>query len=158
VIIALPRYAELATTTNFSFLRGAAHPEEFAERALELGHCGMGIADRNSLAGVVRAFSFLCARNVPPEAFKLAVGARLVFADKTPDILCYPRDRAAYGRLCLMLTRGNARAPKGDCKLFLDDLLEFGDGQQLILLGDAPPPAVLREKCEGRMWLGATAL
>ena len=158
MIIALPRYAELATTTNFSFLRGAAHPEEFAERALELGHCGMGIADRNSLAGVVRAFSFLRARNVSPEAFRLAVGARLVFADGTPEILCYPQDRAAYGRLCLMLTRGNARAPKGDCKLFLDDLLEFGEGQQLILLGDAAPHAALREKFAGRLWLGATAL
>ena len=56
MIIPLPRYAELATTTNFSFLRGASHPEELVAKALELGHCGMGLADRNSVAGVVRAF------------------------------------------------------------------------------------------------------
>jgi error-prone DNA polymerase len=54
-----PSYAELAATTNFSFLKGASHPEEMTAAALELGHCGLGIADRNSLAGVVRAFSYL---------------------------------------------------------------------------------------------------
>lgn len=140
MIIPLPRYAELATTTNFSFLRGASHPEELVAKALELGHCGMGLADRNSVAGVVRAFSFLRAHKVSDDDFKLAVGARLVFADKTPEILCYPRDRAAYGRLCLMLTRGNMRAQKGDCALVLDDLLEFGEGQQLVALGEAAPP------------------
>ena len=140
MIIPLPRYAELAATTNFSFLRGASHPEELVAKALELGHCGMGLADRNSVAGVVRAFSFLRAHKVSDDDFKLAVGARLVFADKTPEILCYPRDRAAYGRLCLMLTRGNMRAQKGDCALVLDDLLEFGEGQQLVALGEAAPP------------------
>ena len=158
MIIPLPRYAELATTTNFSFLRGASHPEELVAKALELGHCGMGLADRNSVAGVVRAFSFLRAHKVSDDDFKLAVGARLVFADKTPEILCYPRDRAAYGRLCLMLTRGNMRAPKGDCALVLDDLLEFGEGQQLVALGEAAPPPPLRAAFEGRLWLAATAL
>ncbi|MFY9832170.1 MAG: PHP domain-containing protein, partial [Methylocystis sp.] len=158
MIIPLPRYAELATTTNFSFLRGASHPEELVAKALELGHCGIGLADRNSVAGVVRAFSFLRAHKVSDKDLRLAVGARLVFADKTPEILCYPRDRAAYGRLCLMLTRGNMRAPKGDCALVLDDLLEFGEGQQLIALGEAAPPAPLRAAFEGRLWLAAGAL
>jgi error-prone DNA polymerase len=53
-----PRFAELAAMTNFSFLRGASHPEEMAARAAELGLAGIGIADRNSLAGVVRAHTF----------------------------------------------------------------------------------------------------
>ncbi len=158
MIIPLPRYAELATTTNFSFLRGASHPEEMVARALELGHCGIGLADRNSVAGVVRAFSFLRAHGIARHDFHLAVGARLVFSDKTPDILCYPRDRAAHGRLCLMLTRGNMRARKGDCTLVLDDLIEFGEGQLLIAMGDAAPPAALRAAFEGRLWLAATAL
>ncbi len=158
MIIPLPRYAELATTTNFSFLRGASHPEEMAAQALDLGHCGIGIADRNSVAGVVRAFSYLRAHGVAPERFQLAVGARLVFTDKTPDILCYPRDRAAYGRLCRMLTRGNMRAQKGDCALVADDLIEFGEGQQLIALGEAAPPAALYTAFKDRFWLAGSAL
>jgi len=158
VISALPRYAELATTTNFSFLRGAAHPEEFVAKALELEHVGIGIADRNSLAGVVRAFSFLKVHKIAPERFRLAVGARLVFSDKTPPLLCYPQDRAAYGRLCRLLTQGFSRAPKGECRLTLDDLLEFGEGQQIIALGSQAPPAALRDAFAGRLWLGATAL
>ncbi|MFY9629600.1 MAG: PHP domain-containing protein, partial [Methylocystis sp.] len=158
MIVPLPRYAELAATTNFSFLRGASHPEEMAARALELGHCGLGIADRNSVAGVVRAYSYLRAHGVAPEQFQLAVGARLVFSDKTPDMLCYPKDRAAYGRLCLMLTRGNMRAQKGDCALVAEDLIEFGEGQQLIALGDAPPPAALYTAFKDRLWLAAAAL
>jgi error-prone DNA polymerase len=153
-----PRYAELATTTNFSFLRGASHPEEMVARALELGHCGIGVADRNSLAGVVRAFSFLRAHRDKTNGFHLAVGARLVFADETPDILCYPRDRAAYGLLCRLLTKGNARAQKGDCTLYLDDLLEHGDGQQLIVMENGAFPARLAQPFAGRLWLAASAL
>ncbi len=156
-----PRYAELATTTNFSFLRGAAHPEEMAATALALGHCGIGVADRNSLAGVVRAFSYLRAHREKTQDFRLAVGARLVFRDGTPDVLCYPKDRAAYGRLCRLLTQGNMRAQKGDCALDLDDLLAFGEGQHLIVMEDdagaAPPPALL-DAFKDRMWLAATAL
>ena len=158
MIIPLPRYAELATTTNFSFLRGASHPEELVATAIELQHCGIGVADRNSVAGVVRAFSYLRAHKVAREDFRLAVGARLVFADKTPDLLCYPQDRAAYGRLCRLLTRGHMRAEKGDCALRLDDLLDFTEGQQLIALGQAAPPKALASACKDRLWLGATAL
>src|SRR4051812_4199742 len=105
-------YAELAVTTNFSFLRGASDPEELVFEAIKLGHAGIGIADRNSVAGVVRALTQIrafaaaekeardnAARQNPPEEFKpappfrLAVGTRLVFTDDTPDILAYPRDR-----------------------------------------------------------------
>jgi error-prone DNA polymerase len=154
----MSRYAELATATNYSFLRGASHPEEMVAQAMALGHFGIGIADRNSLAGVVRAHSYLREHEVEAPGFRLAIGARLVFADETPDILCYPQDRAAYGRLCRLLTRGNMRAQKGECALFLDDLLEFGEGQQLVVMeGGALPPALLAT-CRGRLWLAATAL
>src|SRR5262249_37256108 len=61
-------------------------------------------------------------------------GARLVFADGTPDILAYPRDRGAWGRLCRLLTRGNLRAQKGECILYRDDLLEHIDGLELIVM------------------------
>ncbi|QGM99060.1 error-prone DNA polymerase [Methylocystis parvus] len=153
-----PRYAELAATTNFSFLRGASHPEEMAATAVALGHCGVGIADRNSLAGVVRAFSYLRAHEKSVGDFRLAVGARLVFRDETPDILCYPKDRAAYGRLCRLLTCGNMRTQKGDCALFLADLLDFAEGQHLILMENGAPPPALMEAARDRIWLAATAL
>ncbi|MEQ1652164.1 MAG: PHP domain-containing protein, partial [Hyphomicrobium sp.] len=55
----MTRYAELATSSNFSFLHGASHPEDLVGRALLLGHTGIGIADRNSVAGVVRAYAGL---------------------------------------------------------------------------------------------------
>src|SRR5258708_40030315 len=87
-------YAELAVATNFSFLRGASTAEELVLRAKELGLVGLGIADRNSVAGVVRAHHM--AKVI---GYRIAVGARLVFSDGTPDILAYPEDRAAWGRL-----------------------------------------------------------
>ncbi|TDX65288.1 DnaE-like error-prone DNA polymerase [Methylosinus sp. sav-2] len=154
----MSRFAELATATNFSFLRGASHPEEMVAQAMALGHIGIGVADRNSLAGVVRAHSYLREHAAEASGFRLAIGARLVFADETPDVLCYPKDRAAYGRLCRLLTRGNMRAQKGECRLFLDDLLEFSEGQQLIVMEGAAPPLALLEAARGRLWLAATAL
>jgi error-prone DNA polymerase len=127
-------FAEFAVTTNFSFLRGASHPEELVARGLELGLKGLGIADRNSLAGVVRAHVFARDNEAAAQGLKLAIGARLVFCDGTPDILAYPRDRAAYSRLTRLLTRGNLRAQKGVCLLTCDDLLASAEGQQLIVM------------------------
>ena len=106
------RFAELAATTNFSFLRGASHPEEMVARAAELGLAGIGIADRNTLAGVVRAHVFARENRAAMEGMRVVPGARLAFDDGTPDVLAYPQDRAAYGRLCRILTAGNLRAPK----------------------------------------------
>ena len=130
-------YAEIGITTNFSFLRGGSHPQEYVQQASELGLAAIGIADHNTLAGVVRAYKEL----ENPEAGykpKLLIGSRLVFIDGTPDILVYPRDRAAYGRLCQLLTRGKRgddadKTGKGECRLDLDDLLEFAAGQLLVL-------------------------
>jgi error-prone DNA polymerase len=156
-----PLYAELAVATNFSFLRGASRPEELVMTATLLGHHAIGIADRNSLAGVVRAYDALDQLKhgvIPGEAQidegrrsmesppvpmlprpKLLVGARLVFKDQTPDILAYPIDRESYGRLCRLLSRGKLRAEKGDCTLSLDDLLEFQEG---LLLAVIPPQRI----------------
>ena len=110
-------YAELAVTSNFSFLRGASQPEELVQQAAALGLCGLGIADRNSVAGVVRIHIAARALQDDPELkdaladFRIAVGARLVFDDGvTPDILAYPKDRAGWGRLTrLAVARQKAR-------------------------------------------------
>ena len=125
-------FVELGTTTNFSFLRGASHPEEFVAVASGFAMPTLGIADRNSLAGVVRAFSQ--AKRLEENPVRVLVGARLVFADGTPDILAYPTDLVAYGRLCRLLTLGNRRAEKGSCILHLADLLDWSKGLQLIVL------------------------
>jgi error-prone DNA polymerase len=95
----------------------------------------IGIADHNTLAGVVRAYKEL---ENPDLKYKprLLIGSRLVFMDGTPDILVYPRDRAAYGRLCQLLTRGKRgdSTAKGECHLKLHDLLEFAEGQLLVMV------------------------
>ena len=129
-----PHFAELAAMTNFSFLRGASHPEEMVARAAELGLAGIGIADRNSLAGVVRAHTFARENAEATAGTRVVPGARLAFVDGAPDTLVYPKDRAAYGRLCRILTEGNLRAPKGECWLKLDDLLERSEGLQVVVM------------------------
>jgi error-prone DNA polymerase len=158
-------YAELAVTTNFSFLRGASHPGEFVQAAAHYGHAAIGIADRNTLAGVVRAYDALHQPDLPAQKPRLLVGARLVFKDSTPDILAYPTDRAAYGRLCRLLSRGKLRAEKGDCDLALADLLEFEDGLLLAVMPPAHPGAEtadalaqLADVGRGRVWLAASML
>src|SRR5665213_813977 len=129
-----PSYAEIGITTNFSFLHGGSHPKDYVRQASELRLPAIGIADRNTLAGVVRAYKELGNPEVTYKP-KLLIGSRLVFIDGTPDILVYPRDRAAYGRLCQLLTRGKRGddADKGECHLALADLLEFSEGQLLVL-------------------------
>ena len=124
----MPPYAELAVTTNFSFLRGAAHPRELVATADALGIAAIGIADRNTFAGVVRAFDEAKKRNI-----RLVVGTRLVTTDGF-EVLAYPTDRAAYGRLCRLLTDGNRRAQKGECHFGFADMLAAADGQMLIAL------------------------
>ncbi|MGH6988766.1 MAG: error-prone DNA polymerase [Stellaceae bacterium] len=124
----MTRYAELQVTSNFSFLRGASHPEELVAQAKALGHAAIAITDRNSLAGIVRA-------HVAAEkhGLRLVVGCRLDLLDEH-SLLCFPSDRAAYGRLTRLLTRGKRRANKGECRIFYDDLVEFGEGQLLVAL------------------------
>ncbi len=137
-------YAELAVTTNFSFLRGASHPQEMVACADALGLAAIGIADRNSFAGVVRAYDEARKRNI-----KLLVGTRLVTIDGF-EVLVYPTDRAAYGRLCRLITAGNLKAKKGECELTFEQILNTGAGQIFIAL---PPPLFLSSSpaSRGRM-------
>jgi len=152
-------YAELAVTTNYSFLRGASHPGQFVQQAAHLGYAAIGIADRNSLAGVVRAYEEWEKLDAPARP-RLLIGARLVFQDGTPDILAYPKDRAAYGSLCRLLSLGKSRAPKGECFLNLADLIEHRDGLLLILMPSADlestKPALARLGSD--IWLAASML
>ena len=124
-------YAELQVSSNFSFLSGASHPEELVRAAAGLGHQAMGIADRNTLAGIVRAH--VAAREV---GLRLVVGARLDLEDGA-SLLAFPTDRAAYGRLSRLLTLGKRRAPKGECHITRDDAIAHGAGQITVVL---PPP------------------
>src|SRR6476619_6366461 len=94
-------YAELDVTTNFSFLRGASHPDELVFTAAMLGYRALAVTDVNTLAGVVRAHA--AAKQV--KGFHLTIGARLQLTD-APDLLVLVTDRAAYGRLCRLLTLG----------------------------------------------------
>ncbi|NRC53758.1 error-prone DNA polymerase [Mesorhizobium sediminum] len=133
-------YVEFATQSNFSFLRGASRPEELVVAAYMLGHAAMGLADRNTVAGVVRAWSQ--SKQILPEEKGAASslpyhpGCRLVFADGTPDVLAYPRDRKGWGNLCRLLTQANFRdeSPKGDPKVYLADLLEWGGHMSLAVI------------------------
>ncbi|RYE07581.1 MAG: DNA polymerase III subunit alpha [Hyphomicrobiales bacterium] len=129
-----PSFIELVTTSNFSFLRGASHPEEFVSAAISMGFGGLGLCDRNSLAGVVRAYREFIDSERPAGAFRYLVGTRLCFADGTPDIVVYPSDRDAYGRLCKLLSVGNSNGQKGAARLTLADLWPYADGQLFILM------------------------
>jgi error-prone DNA polymerase len=130
----MPDYAEIGITTNFSFLRGGSDPRAYVHQASELRLPVIGIADHNTLAGVVRAYKELDNPEIKYQP-KLLIGSRLVLMDGTPDILVYPRDREAYGRLCQLLTRGKRGedTEKGECHLRVEDLLEFAKGQLLVL-------------------------
>src|SRR5712671_3911252 len=165
-----PDYAEIGVTTNFSFLRGASHPQEYVHQTGQYGLQAIGIADRNTLAGVVRAYAELKNPELAAKP-KLLIGSRLVFIDGTPDILAYPRDRAAYGRLCQLLTRGKRgsdaeRIAKGECHLTLDDPLEFAEGQLLVLAlphrfdtaGAAKILQRLKDSRADGVWLAASLL
>ena len=134
-----PNYAELLAASNFSFLRGASHPEELAAAAALLDLAGFAIADINTLAGAVRGH--LAARQT---GARYAVGCRLSFRDGAPDVAAWPGDRAAYGRLCRLLTAGNLRAKKGECHLDLADLLEWGEGLEMAVLPGPRIDAAMR--------------
>ncbi|KDU95543.1 DNA polymerase [Komagataeibacter rhaeticus AF1] len=128
-------YAELQVTTYFSFLRGASSPIELFEQAKTLGIKALGICDRNSLAGMVQAH--VAAKET---GIRLVVGCRLDLADFAP-VLVYPTDRAAYARLCRLLSLGKARAGKGKCHLLWEDLVAWGEGLLVILLPDTADDA-----------------
>jgi len=111
-------YTELQVTTNFSFLRGASHPEEFVERAAEYGYREIGITDRNSLAGIVRAH--VAAKST---GMRLLPGCHLILLDG-PGLLAYPTNIDGYTQLSSLLTTGNLRAEKGECHLYKSDVYQ----------------------------------
>ena len=155
------RYAELQAASNFSFLRGASHPWELVAGAEALGMAAIGICDRNSLAGVVRAWS--AKKDLPAgSATRDLTGCRLDFADGTPSLLVYPSDREAYGRLTRLLTVGQRRARKAECELHWRDFLDHAEGQLVLV---APPDRLdeafardlnrIAGELSGNVWLAA---
>ena len=132
----MPGYVELQVTTNYSFLRGASHVEELLATAEALGLSAIAVTDRDTLAGIARAHA-----RAEEVGIHLVVGCRLDLSDGLP-VLAYPTDRAAYARLCRLLTLGKARAGKGGCDLAWADLAAAGDGLLLILLPDTPDEAL----------------
>ncbi|MEM9247907.1 MAG: error-prone DNA polymerase, partial [Pseudomonadota bacterium] len=156
------RFAELCITSNFTFLTGASHPEDYAERAALAGLSAIAIADVNSVAGIVRAHTRLkeIARTVrdraeqeardgeigpprPPAAPRapgpdirnvpaLLPAARLVLSDGLA-LTALPRDRAAWGRLSRLISLGRRRVEKGTCLIHLADVLDWAEGMELLL-------------------------
>ncbi len=158
-------YVELHVTSNFTFLHGASHPEELVQQAATLGHCAAAITDRNTLSGIVRAH--IAAKDI---GIPLVVGCRVELQTQPEapllSVLVYPTNRAAYSRLCRLLTLGKRRAPKGQCELTLHDLIEHHEGLLAIIV----PPAVLDEDFieivrglgrvfdDDRLWIASSCL
>lgn len=126
-------YCELQVTSNFSFLRGASHPEELIEQAVVFGYPKIAITDVNTLAGIVRAHSAAKKHNI-----QLIPACQLDLLDG-PSLLAYPTDINAYARLSALLSLGNLRAEKGKCFLYRNDVFEHREG----ILFMAIPPEML---------------
>lgn len=149
-------YAELHCKTNFSFLEGASFADELVSQAHALGLGALGITDRNSLAGIVRAH--VAAKE---SGLKLLIGAEIVSED-APSVLLYPTHRQAYGRLASLITLGCRRTEKGHCRLALKDIVEHAKGQIAIAVPPvgmeafrqwtAQPPALLQEAFGSRLY------
>jgi error-prone DNA polymerase len=134
--LAQRRYAELHCRTNYSFLEGASHPDELVARAAELELAALAVTDRNSLAGVVRAH--VAAKEAK---LKLLIGAEITPVDAPPVVL-WAMNRAGYGRLCRLITRGRQQAPKGESRITLADVVEHAEGllAGVVLLGRRHAP------------------
>lgn len=125
------RYTELQVTTNFSFLRGASHPEEIVDHAIALGYKEIAITDRNTMAGIVRAHAAAKSRDI-----RIIPACRLDLMDG-PSLLAYPTDKQAYALLCALLTLGNLRAEKGECYIYKSDLLQHKLGIEFIIVPES---------------------
>ncbi len=149
-------YAELQVTTNYSFLRGASHPEELFAQASLYGISALGVVDHNSVAGIVRAWEAAKTTKI-----RLVAGCRLALRDGTV-LLAYPTDRPAWSRLCRLLTLGKGRTGKGGCDLDWDDLAAGGDGLLYIVVPEQPDArlqaqlARLAADAPGRAYLAGT--
>jgi error-prone DNA polymerase len=126
-------YTELQVTSNFSFLRGASHPEEMVQQARALGYSAMAITDRNTFAGIVRAHV-----EAKKAGVRLIAGCYLHLLDG-PGLLAYPTNLNGYAKICELLTTGNMRAEKGDCHLNMNDIAALeGD-----VIGVVQPPYLM---------------
>ncbi len=129
-------YVELAVASPFSFLRGASDATDLVLAAHALGYDALGISDLNTMAGVVRLHAEARKASIRP-----VIGCRLKLISGE-EFLAYPRDRAAYGRLCALLSKGKMRdtegawQAKGICDITLDDLAAHAEGVHLIILPD----------------------
>lgn len=131
-------YPELQVTSNFSFLRGASHPEELVEQAAVLGYSAIALTDRNTLAGVVRAHVAAKKCNIR------FITACCIDVVDGPGLLAFPTDIHAYARLSNLLTIGNLRTEKGKCKLYKADVYSHKEGIKWIVI----PPDSLTETFE----------
>jgi len=146
------KYTELQVTTNFSFLRGASHPEELVEQAAIYGYDKIAITDRNTFAGIVRAHA--AAKN---KKIKIIPACRLDLLDGQ-SLLAYPTDKDAYSKLCSLLTTGNLRAEKGFSHLYKADVYAHAKGTKFVVVPpdeldqsfnfDPSFEIVLQEYCE----------
>jgi error-prone DNA polymerase len=128
-------FAELGALSNFSFLEGASHPRELVVEAARLGLAAIGIADRNSFAGLVRGLAA-----AEETGIRFVPGARVcLLGDR--EYLAWPTDRAAYGRLSRLLSAGRMEAPKGECRIVRDDLIAHAEGLVLALVPPEAPDA-----------------
>ena len=128
-------YVELQVTSNFSFLRGASHPEELVEQAAAYGYTRIAITDRNSLAGIVRAH--VAAKE---KGMQIIPACRLDLLDG-PSLLAYPTNKDAYSRISALLSLGNLRAEKGECHLYKADVYAHAEGMKFVVV----PPLELNQ-------------
>ena len=126
-------YAELHCLSNFTFLRGASHAEELAERAHELGYAALAITDECSMAGVVRAH--MAAKKC---GLKLIIGSEIRFTDG-PSIVLLATDRTGYGNLSELISQGRRNAIKGSYSLAFSDIQNGLPGCLALLLPDPLP-------------------
>ncbi|MEW6688980.1 MAG: error-prone DNA polymerase [Pseudomonadota bacterium] len=150
----LPDYAELHCLSNFSFLRGASHPEELVARAAALGYAALALTDECSLAGIVRAH--VAARELN---FKLIIGSEIKLQDGLKLVLLAP-DRKAYGALASLITSGRRRREKGAYSISRPDLETLLEDGLLALWIPGEKPSLenafwIRERFPGRSWLAA---
>ncbi len=132
------KYAELQVTSNFSFRRGGSHPEELVDLAADLAYSAIAITDRNTVAGLVRAYVTAKERGI-----KFIPAVRLDLLDG-PSLLAYPKDKSAYARLSALLTLGNMRAEKEKCYLYRKDVYAHAEGSFFVVI----PPEELDEDFE----------
>src|SRR5579864_3380942 len=160
----LPAYAELHCLSNFSFLRGASHPEELVERAKSQGYAALALTDECTLAGAVRAH--LAAKDA---GLPLILGSELALADGTKLVLL-ATDRASYGDLSQLITRGRRNADKGTYRLTREDVAECASSCLALWLpaldlravdvGDAlrRDAGWMRDVFADRAWIGVELL